>query len=108
VKVAFLERDKDLKPEMSANVTFMEKMKPTGADNKPQPVMYLPKEAVATRDGNPIVFEILNGSAQERPVTVGGERDGNVIIKKGLSGSELLVSKPPDSLKSGDRVRVKG
>lgn len=108
VKVAFLERDKDLKPEMSANVTFLEKMKPTGADNKPQPVMYLPKEAVATRDGNPIVFEILNGSAQERPVTVGGERDGNVIIKKGLSGSELLVSKPPDSLKSGDRVRVKG
>ncbi|MGE5114706.1 MAG: efflux RND transporter periplasmic adaptor subunit [Acidobacteriaceae bacterium] len=108
VKVTFVDRDKSLKPEMSANVTFLEKMKPTGADNKPQPVMYLPKEAVATRGGNPIVFEILNGSAQERPVTVGGERDGNVIIKKGLSGSELLVSKPPDSLKNGDRVRVKG
>ena len=108
VKVAFLDRDKNLKPEMSANVTFLEKTKPSVADSKPQPVMYLPKEAVATRDGNPIVFEILNGSAQERPVTVGGERDGNVIIKKGLSGSELLVSKPPDSLKNGDRVRVKG
>ena len=107
-KVAFLDRDKNLKPEMSANVTFLEKTKPSVADSKPQPVMYLPKEAVATRDGNPIVFEILNGSAQERPVTVGGERDGNVIIKKGLSGSELLVSKPPDSLKNGDRVRVKG
>lgn len=108
VKVAFLDRDKNLKPEMSANVTFLEKTKPSVADSKPQPVMYLPKEAVATRDGNPIVFEILNGLAQERPVTVGGERDGNVIIKKGLSGSELLVSKPPDSLKNGDRVRVKG
>ena len=108
VKVAFLDRDKNLKPEMSANVTFLEKTKPSVADSKPQPVMYLPKEAVATRDGNPIVFEILNGLAQGRPVTVGGERDGNVIIKKGLSGSELLVSKPPDSLKNGDRVRVKG
>jgi RND family efflux transporter MFP subunit len=108
VKVAFLDRDKDLKPEMSANVTFLEKTRPVAKDDKPQPVMYLPKESVATRDGNPIVFEISNGTVQEKPVTLGGERGGNVVIKGGLTGSELLVSKPPDSLKSGDRVHLKG
>lgn len=108
VKVAFLDHDKDMKPEMSANVTFLEKTNPAAKDNKPQPVMYLPKESVATRDGNPMVFEILNGTVQQKPVTLGGERDGNVVIKGGLTGSELIVSKPPDSLKSGDRVRVKG
>lgn len=108
VKVAFLDHDKDMKPEMSANVTFMEKTRPVAKDDKPQAVMYLPKESVATRDGKPIVFEILNGTVQERPVTLGGERDGNVVVKGGLTGSELIVSKPPDSLKSGDQVRTKG
>jgi multidrug efflux pump subunit AcrA (membrane-fusion protein) len=108
VKVAFLERDRDLKPEMSANVTFLEKTKPVAADSKPQPVTYVPKEAVVTRSGNPIVFEIQGGTVQEKPVTLGAERDGNVVIKNGLTGSELIVSKPPDTMKSGDRVHVKG
>jgi len=44
----------------------------------------------------------------EKPISVGGERDGNIVVRSGLTGSELLVNKPPDSLKSGDRVRVKG
>jgi HlyD family secretion protein len=108
VKVSFIDRDKDLKPEMSANVTFLERSRPAIKSDKPEPVMYLPKESVATRDGNPIVFEVLNGTVQERPVKLGGERDGNVVVKNGLSGSELIVSKPPDSLKSGDRVHLKG
>ncbi len=108
VKVAFINRDKDLKPEMSANVTFLERTKPVAKNDKPQAVMYLPKESVTTRDGNPIVFEILNGTVQEKPVTLGGEHEGNVVVKNGLTGSELIVSKPPDSLKSGDRVHVKG
>lgn len=108
VKVAFIDRDKDLKPEMSANVTFLEKTRRAAKDDKPQPVMYLPQESVATRDGKPIVFEILNGTVQEKPVTLGGERDGNVVVRSGLTGSELIVSKPPDSLKGGDRVHSKG
>jgi RND family efflux transporter MFP subunit len=108
VKVAFVDRDKDLKPEMSANVTFLERIKASKDERKPQPVTYLPKESVVTRGGNPIVFEILNGTVQERAVTLGAERDGNVVVKSGLTGSELIVSKPPDSLKSGDRVHVKG
>lgn len=109
VKVAFLERDKDLKPEMSANVTFLEKTKPAAADSKPQPVMYLPKDSVVTRGGSPVVYEVLGGGiTQEKPVTVGGERDGNIVIKNGLNGTELIVSKPPDTMKSGDKVRAKG
>jgi RND family efflux transporter MFP subunit len=108
VKVAFIDRDKDLKPEMSANVTFLEKTNAVAADSKPQPVTYLPKESVATRSGNPIVFEVQDGVVKERPVTLGAERDGNVVIKTGLSGTELIVSKPPDAMKSGDKVHVKG
>jgi hypothetical protein len=108
VKVAFLDKDRDIKPEMSANVTFLEKSKTVAADSKPQPVTYLPKEAVVTRSGNPIVFEIQNGVVKGKPVTLGAERDGNVVVKTGLTGTELIVSKPPDTMKDGDKIHVKG
>jgi HlyD family secretion protein len=108
VKVAFLDKDRDLKPEMSANVTFLEKTKPMASDSKPQPVTYLPKESVVTRSGNPVVFEVQDGIVKEKPVTLGAERNGNVAVKTGLTGTELIVSKPPETLKTGDRVHVKG
>ncbi|HEX6880053.1 MAG TPA: efflux RND transporter periplasmic adaptor subunit [Terriglobales bacterium] len=108
VKVAFIDKDRDIKPEMSANVTFLEKTKPSAKDNKPQPVTYLPRDSVVTRSGNPVVFEIQNGIVKEKPVTLGGESNGDVVVKSGLNGDEVLVSKPTDSLKSGDRVHVKG
>lgn len=108
VKVAFIDKDREIKPEMSANVTFLEKTKPSANDNKPQPVTYLPRDSVVTRSGNPVVFEIQNGIVKEKPVTLGGESNGDVVVKSGLQGDELLVSKPTDSLKNGDRVHVKG
>jgi hypothetical protein len=30
-----------------------------------------------------------------------------VTILKGLSGGELLVNRPPESLRDGDKVRIK-
>lgn len=108
VKVAFLDKDKNLKPEMSANVTFLERTRPAERADTPQSVTYLPKEAVVTRSGNTIVFQVQDGLVTEKPVSVGGERDGNLVVKSGLTGSELIVNHPPDSLKSGDRIRVKG
>jgi RND family efflux transporter MFP subunit len=108
VKVGFLDKDKDLKPEMSANVTFQEKTKASAADSKPQPVTFLPKDSVVTRSGTPIVFEVQGGIVKEKPITVGAERNGNVVVKTGLNGTELIVSKPPDTMKNGDKVHVKG
>ena len=55
------------------------------------------------------MFESVTGRRREREaVTLGAERDGNVVIKNGLTGTELIVSKPPDAMKAGDKVHVKG
>jgi len=108
VKVAFLDKDKNIKPEMSANVTFLERTRPAAHGAVPQSVTIIPKEAVVSRSGNAIVFQIQDGRVVEKPITVVGEQEGNVVVKSGLTGSELIVNKPPESLKSGDRVRVKG
>jgi RND family efflux transporter MFP subunit len=111
VKVTILEKDKDLKPEMSAKVTFLEPEKPkdeTASAAPAPPVVSVPKDAVATRDGKPVVFEIRDGKTRARPVTLGAERQGQVVVRDGLAGGETLVLRPADSIKDGAAVKVKG
>jgi multidrug efflux pump subunit AcrA (membrane-fusion protein) len=108
-KVTLIEKDKDLKPEMSAKVTFLEPRKAdTAAAAVPsKPQILVSQAAVVTRDGGTKVFEIVDGRAAIRPVTTGVTRNDMVVVTDGLAGSEQLVSKPPDTLKDGDKVTIK-
>jgi HlyD family secretion protein len=108
VKVTILDKDAQLKPEMSAKVTFAEPAKRATATEPLAPVVMVPKESVASRDGKPIVFEVRDGKVRARPVVPGGERQGLVVVREGLAGSETLVVRPPETLKDGDAVRIKG
>jgi len=109
VKVTILEKDKDLKPEMSAKVTFLEREEPRERSAQAQaPLVMVPKESVASRSGRSVVFEVKDGRVHERPVTTTGERQGLLMVREGLSGSETLVARPAESLKDGDSVRIKG
>jgi HlyD family secretion protein len=106
VKVTILDKDPQLRPEMSAKVQFTEPQ--TSAAVSTVPLVGVPAEAVASRAGRPVVFEVVGERVKERPVTAGPERDGKVVVKEGLLGTETLVSRPPDTLKDGDAVRIKG
>lgn len=110
-KVTLIDKDKDLKPEMSAKVTFVE---PTRADEAPaadappaRPVILVPQSAVVTRDGGPKVFEVVEGRARMRAITTGAVRADRVIVTDGLAGSETLVDRPAESLADGATVTVK-
>ena len=106
VKVTILERDAQLRPEMSAKVQFEE---PKAAEGAPSPpVVTVPGDALARRDGKAVVFEVVDGRARQRNVIAGGERQGRVVVKNGLLGTETLVARPPETLKDGDAVSVKG
>jgi RND family efflux transporter MFP subunit len=107
-KVTLLDKDSDLKPEMSAKVTFVEPRR-ASADVESTPVrssILVPASAVVTRDGRQAVFEIVDGQAQLRPVTTGPARRDMVTVTDGLAGSERLVARPPDSLNDGTKVTV--
>jgi len=108
VKVTILDKDERLKPEMSAKVTFVERAQAAAPDQPAAPVVVVAKDAVVSRDGKPVVFEVRDGKVRTRPVVPGGEREGQVIVRDGLAGSETLVARPPETLKDGDAVRVKG
>jgi RND family efflux transporter MFP subunit len=108
VKVTILDKDPNLKPEMSAKATFLEPAKASADASVPdRPLVLVPQDAVVTRDGKPHVFEVVDSTAKLLPIETGPTRQDRVIVTAGLAGSETLVSRPPDGLKDGDRVSTK-
>jgi HlyD family secretion protein len=108
VKVTILDKDKDLKPEMSAKVTFLEPEKKEAAPAAAAPVVLVPRASVVTRDGKPTVFLVREGKAQARAVVLGTDRKDQVIVEEGLAGGETLVVRPKDDLRDGAPVKIKG
>ena len=109
VKVTILDKDKDLKPEMSAKATFLEPAKrDSAAVDSGKPIVSVPKDAIATRNGKAVVFAVKDDKrVYELPIVTGNENQDQVIVKQGLSGSEQLVLRPSDKLKAGDVVKLK-
>jgi len=107
VKVSILDKDKNLKPEMSCNVTFLQPQKAEKKDAPPQRIVTVPKDAVTTRDGKPVVFQIEDNKVHVLPVTTGADLHGQVIVSSGLTGSETVVNNPPQKLRDGDSVKSK-
>jgi RND family efflux transporter MFP subunit len=108
VKVSILNKDKNLKPEMSCNVTFLEPPKKNAQPNTPaQRIVTISKDAITDRDGKPVVFQVENRKVHIVPVITGNDLNGQVIVTNGLVGSETLVLNPPQKLKEGDTVKGK-
>ncbi len=108
VKTVIVDKDKYLRPEMSCNVTFLQPQKhaeKTTAETKR--IVTIPKEAIVTRGGKSVVFQVEDNKVHQLPVITGADLRGGVIVTNGLAGSETLVSNPPEKLKDGDSVRVK-
>ena len=51
---------------------------------------------------------VVRRQAQARAIVLGTARQGQVVVKEGLTGGEALVPPPEDDLKDGDAVKVKG
>jgi RND family efflux transporter MFP subunit len=109
VRVTILDRDLNLKPEMSAKATFLEPTPPPGTTNAApaQPQILVPSQAVITRDGGPKVFEVRDGRAKLLNVSTGATRQDLVVVTSGLGGTETLIVNPPPDLSDGTKVTVK-
>jgi HlyD family secretion protein len=110
-KVTLIDKDRDLKPEMSAKVTFVEPQRAESApaaDAPPaRPVVLVPQSAIVTRDGGPKVFEIVGGKAQMRSIATGAVRADRVVVTDGLAGTETLVDRPAETLTDGAAVKAR-
>jgi len=105
-KVTILDPNKDLKPEMTAQVTFLQGPLPSAAEKSMKPVITVPQQSLVTRAGTTVLFEVVRGVVHERVVTAGERRGDQVVISRGLIGQEFLVLLPPPEMREGDAVRV--
>lgn len=105
VKVRFVERDPAILPEMSAKVAFLEREVP---DGERQALTVVHQDAIAQRDGQPVLFRVADGRAQQLAVQPGRKINDLVELAgphAGLQAGDKIVARPPESLRDGDRVK---
>ncbi len=106
VKVAFLDADEKILPDLSARVAFTSQ--PTQGNSSRRRVL-VPRPAIASRDEKPGVYRVVDGRAKFEPVETGGDVQGQIEVTKGLSGGERLIVVPPGAaIRDGERVRMEG
>ena len=91
--------DHALKPGAYAQVTFPV----AGGSNHVQ----LPASALIVDDkGTRVAVLGSDGKAQFRDVTVGQDNGNQIEIRAGIGPNDRVIDSPPDSLASGDAVRI--
>ncbi len=104
VKVAFLEKDKRILPEMSARVAFLER---AVSAQEERPRIGVNPSSVVTRNGKQIVFRITGQKVSEVPVTTGGKIGEMIEVTAGVSAGDKIVLDPPKKLRNGSRISIK-
>jgi multidrug efflux pump subunit AcrA (membrane-fusion protein) len=103
VKVAILDRDPRILPEMGAKVVFATD---PGTPATTMPVrITVPLAAVVRGTGGARVWVIEKDRAIPHAVELGRDNGDSIEIRSGLSGGESVVLQPPADLTEGARVR---
>ena len=108
VKVAILDRDPRILPEMGAKVEFLEDAAPggQGAAAAPRRIM-VPAAAVRAENGASVVWIVRAGRVERREVDAGPVSGNSRDIRSGLSGGELLLVGGLENPREGQRVRTR-
>lgn len=113
VRVSIVNPSPDVKPELTASVTFQE---PPSTNQQPfsaspvnsSPAVLVSKRAVVTRNGEPSVWVVTGGRVEARKVALGADRLDQVEVRNGLAPGEAVILNAPPSVVDGGRVRVRG
>jgi RND family efflux transporter MFP subunit len=106
VKVAILDRDPRILPEMGARVDFLEVRAAEGQAAPTTPRFRLPAAAVREEGGRTIVWLVRNGRLETREVSAGPVSGGFREVRSGLSGGELVLTGGVETPQVGMRVKT--
>jgi RND family efflux transporter MFP subunit len=97
--------DPRILPDMGVKVSFLRDEDPS---SKAQPVarFVVPKAAIRTADGRPVVLVVHDNRVERRAISVGLENGDQVEVLAGVSAGERVVVDGPQTLKDGDKVKV--
>jgi len=103
VKVRFIDKDKRILPEMRAKVSFLSRPIKT-EEQKPRTAVN--RSALISHGSNSTVFVVEGNRVIEKGVTTGEELGDMIEILGGVKAGERVVSKPPNRLRNGSRVKI--
>lgn len=108
VKVAVLDPDERLFPELSATVHFLpDKRDGETADAAQQKGVFAPEAAVQGTGDGQFAWVVENNHVRKVALkTVGESNDGLVAITGELTGGEQVVVNPPANLQAGEEVKI--
>lgn len=106
VKIGFKEYDKRVLPEMSAKVLFLKEAVSKSVEEE-KPSLVIPKTAVVKRNGNSIVYKVMDDRAVEVIVSTGKDFTSFVEITSGLENGDQIINNVTDDISNGSKVRVK-
>ena len=106
VKVQILNPDSHLRPEMNTTVHFLADENKTAGAQQPTGA-FVPSTAVREADGKKFVLIAFDGKAMKRDVKIISQRSGGFLVD-GLNGGEDVISTAPQTLKDGDKIKIKG
>jgi hypothetical protein len=101
-KVQFDSIDPRVLPEMSAKVAFLSQ---EVSPEQQKPLLTVATDAIASREGRPVVFVLRDGKAVEVAVTPGQKLGDQTAITGEVKSGERVVAKPAADLRSGALVR---
>jgi RND family efflux transporter MFP subunit len=105
VKVRVIDRDDTVLPEMAARVSFLAKaLDPSQLKEPPKRVV--PKNAVALRGSEKVVFTIVDGRARAVPVMT-RESEVGLELSEGPPAGTKIIDAPPEALSNGQPIKIK-
>ena len=110
VKVAIVDRDPRILPEMGARVDFVEPARADGtapaAAASGTPRFRLPVAALREVGGRSVVWLVRDGRLESREVQAGPASGGYREVTRGLSGGELVLTGGVETPEAGMRVET--
>jgi multidrug efflux pump subunit AcrA (membrane-fusion protein) len=108
VRVALEQKDARMVPDMGVRVSFLgSKPAAAPATQAPKGVL-VPPQAVTQRDGQSVVFVVIDGKATQRSVKPATQDVGTMkLLPDAVKAGERVVLSPPPSLRDGSDVSIK-
>jgi RND family efflux transporter MFP subunit len=104
VKVAFVDDNEGVLPDMAARVSFLSGELDKEAMKAP-PKTIVPGTALVTVNGAKVVYRIEGGVVRMTPVTLGPAFGNGFEVQSGVSSGTRLVNNPPQGLADGQKIK---
>jgi RND family efflux transporter MFP subunit len=104
VRIGFEALDPRILPDMGVKVTFLAE-RPPDAEGEPRTRLLVPRAAVRSPEGVPVVFLVREDRVERRAVRTGGTEGEQIEIVSGLNAGDRVVVDGPATLADGARVK---